>query len=473
MSEQPNILIIMTDEHDPGVSSPYGHDFVRTPNMQRLADEGSVFESAYCNAPICAASRASFMTGQHVYRTEVWDNEASLRTDAVTWAHRLTAVGYETCLAGKMHFVGADQFHGFDRRIVPEIHGRGGDMARLADWNDSAPKRHTNRNLTTEPGPNDHEHLQYDELVVDKVKTYLSEPGRKEKPWALCASIFTPHFPFIVRQKYWDMYYPDLADLPTIPEGHLDGQHPNSRRLRDFYATNDLTDEQIRRGRAGYYGLVSFADEQIGNILDALEENDLSDDTIVVYVSDHGELIGEHQMWHKCCFYEESVRIPFIVRWPGVSTPGSRYRRATSLLDLVATMVDAAGAEADWLDGNSLIPVLSGEEEDGDGLAIAEYEGQGTCTASRMVRKGQYKLNIYAGERPELFNIQKDPKELHDLWNDPNHAGILEELNEIATRDWNPEEIRERVINSQQQRRIIGAGTTNPLSPPWRNGNFG
>lgn len=129
----PNLLIIMTDEHDPRVSTPYGHPFIATPAMQQLADTGAVFEAAYCNSPLCTPSRASFMTGQHLYRTQVWDNGASLASDQPTWAHRLNAAGYETALAGKMHFVGPDQRHGFTRRLVDDIHGEA--SLHPADWN--------------------------------------------------------------------------------------------------------------------------------------------------------------------------------------------------------------------------------------------------------------------------------------------------------------------------------------------------
>ncbi len=128
---KPNFLIIMSDEHDPGVSSPYGHPFVRTPHMQRFADSAAVFENAYCNSPLCVPSRASFMTGKHLHRVQVWDNTVPLGSDQPTWAHRMNNAGYETCLAGKMHFIGPDQLHGFTRRIVPDIHGMGGGGVNL------------------------------------------------------------------------------------------------------------------------------------------------------------------------------------------------------------------------------------------------------------------------------------------------------------------------------------------------------
>ena len=470
-----NLLIIMSDEHDPMVSTPYGHPFVRTPNMQRLADAGAVFANAYCNAPLCVPSRASFMTGKHLFRTQVWDNASPLGTEEPTWAHRLNAVGYETCLAGKMHFIGPDQMHGFTHRIMSDIHGMGQISTNLPDWSTGTPAggRRMRDRLMVEPGVGDYEHMQYDEEVTRQCLRYLSEPERHDRPWALCASIFTPHFPFIVRPDYYHYYYPKYADLPLIPAGHLESQHPQIKNLRRYFDCDNVPGEQVRKARAAYYGLVEFADERIGALLDALEANGLAEDTVVAYVADHGESLGQHGLWYKCTFYEPSSRMPLIIRWPGSVRAGSRYTRVTSLLDVVATMLDIADADAAFTDGTSLLPLLTGDAQDGGGMAIAEYEGHGVTTAGRMVRRGPYKLNHYHGERSELYDLEADPNEFEDLIDKPQHAAMVRQLTEIALDGWDGQAIYDSVIRSQKERMITAKGLEGPWSPPWRHGKYG
>ncbi len=179
-------------------------------------------------------------------------------------------------------------------------------------------------------------------------------------------------------------------------------------------------------------------------------------------------------MWYKCSFYEQSSRIPFIIRWPGVTEPGSRFDTITSLLDLIRTMLEVAGAETSGTDGTSLAPVLNGEVEDGGGIALCEYEAHGVDRPGRMVRRGQYKLNYYLDEPSELFNLEVDPGEMNDLAGSPEHAGLIDELTEIVLTDWDPEAIDQHVRRTQKYRQLIAAATKGKaLSPSWRNGKYG
>ncbi|HZO26678.1 MAG TPA: sulfatase-like hydrolase/transferase [Chloroflexota bacterium] len=368
-----------------------------------------LFENTYCNSPLCVPSRASFMTGKYVHRIGVWDNAASLSSNEPTWAHRLNLAGYETAISGKMHFIGEDQRHGFQKRLVSDIHGK--MMRALVDW-DTKEGWNTagHRERLAEAGPGEYLYSQYDDCVATRAAEYLAEPERKDGPWALCVGLITPHFPLIVREKYWNMYYPRHADLPDMPEGHLDELHPQNKRMREYFGLEGATEEQTRRARAAYYGLVTFTDERIGQVVDALERNGLAENTVVVYVSDHGEMMGEHGLWWKCTFYESSSRVPLIVSWPKRFEPGRRTA-ITSLVDLTRTVIDLAGCEVDDsdLDGRVLTGLLDGTEQDGGGVAFSEYEAHGTDRPSRMVRRGQYKLNYYHGEPIELFNVVDDP----------------------------------------------------------------
>lgn len=468
MSDKPNFLIIMTDEHNPFVSEPMGHPFIRTPNIQRLADNGVLFENTYCNSPLCVPSRASFMTGKYISRIGVWDNAASLSSNEPTWAHRLNLQGYDTALAGKMHFLGEDQQHGFQRRVVSDIHGK--MMRATVDWNTKegwATPGHKQR--LKEAGPGDYLYSQYDDCVATRAAEYLAEPERKEKPWALCVGLITPHFPLIVREKYWNMYYPKHADLPTIPEGHLDGLHPQNKRLREYFGVADATEEQIARGRAAYYGLVTFADERIGQVVDALERTGQADNTVIIYIADHGEMMGEHGLWWKCTYYEGSSRVPLIVSYPKRFAP-ARKKAVASLVDVTRTVFDLAGCEVDEsdLDGRVLTGLLDGTEADaGQGVAFSEYHAHGTDRPSRMVRKGDYKLCYYPNEPLELYDVVNDPAEFTNLAEDPAFAAVRDELVALVLDGWNPDEITQTALESQRLRKIVIEGSPHLSFAHW------
>ena len=458
----------MSDEHAPQVSSPYGHPFVQTPHMQRLADQGVVFEQGYCNSPLCVPSRASFMTGRHLHRIGVWDNGVPLASDEPTWAHRLNAAGYDTALAGKMHFVGPDQRHGFQQRLVEDIHGRGN--AGGPDWEagvrEGGPQM---RHRIEEAGRGDSVHQQYDDEVVARSVDYMYDPARRDRPWALCASLITPHFPLIVRQPYFDRNFPRHADLPAPPAGHGEHQHPANERLRTHFSSYGYSDEQVARARAAYYGLVSFCDDKIGALLDAVKQSGQADNTVIIYVADHGEMYGEHGMWWKCTLYEQSVRIPTIVAWPGTYRSGSRVAAPVSLIDVVRTVVDLAGCQdVAGLDGDSMVALLEGRADGWKQLAIAEYEGHGAITPARMVRRGRYKLNYYHGEPAELYDLERDPGELRNLVDQLDQAQARRELTAIALDGWDPVEIDRRVRESQQRRKIVVRGEQHNRSREWR-----
>jgi len=204
----------MSDQHNPLVSSPYGHSFVQTPTIQSLADQGVTFENAYCPSPLCVPSRSAFLTGLPVHQVGAWDNSCPLPVTEPTWAHRLNAVGYETTVCGRMSIGGPNQMHGFARRIHDEM--RPGVMgSSFPDW--EAPIRaHTGtRERLETAGTGDTWQQRYDESVTDSAVAYLSDPARKDGPWAAVVGWFLPHTPLTVRAEYFDMYYPDLADQPS------------------------------------------------------------------------------------------------------------------------------------------------------------------------------------------------------------------------------------------------------------------
>ncbi|MCY3832488.1 MAG: choline-sulfatase [Chloroflexi bacterium] len=451
---KPNILIIMSDEHAPMFSSVYGHPIVRTPNMERLARAGATFDAAYCNSPLCMPSRMSFMTGRFVHKIGAWDNWTPMRSDQVTWAHRLRAVGYDVALSGKQHFGGADQYHGFQRQLARDLHAE--RYHAIHAWDDGIPPAEEPWHEVYEAGAGATEELEVDDLVQERALSYLRDPARRDQPWALNVSFIAPHFPYIVPQRFWDMYPPDEMDLPVIPEGHLDNLHPMAQRIRRMFGFPRFPDDVVRRARAGYYALISYLDEKIGELLDALDATSQRDNTVIIHLSDHGDMNGEHGMWRKSNFYEASARVPLQVVWPRRIAPSQRLSQVASLVDVTATICDIAGDACDLpLDGDSLLPLLTDGDPDWKDEAFSEYLAHGTDRPMAMLRRGRYKLNYSWGDPVELYDVQADPGEFRDLANDAAHQARIAAMKADLLADWDPAELDRRVRESQRQQKYI------------------
>ncbi|MDE2954130.1 MAG: sulfatase-like hydrolase/transferase, partial [Gemmatimonadota bacterium] len=288
------------------------------------------------------------------------------------------------------------------------------------------------------------------------------DPARKEQPWCINVGFIAPHFPLVVPRRFWDMYPRDQIDMPDIPEGHLENMHPVYKRLRLMFGMTDFPEELVRRGRAGYYGLITYLDEKIGRLTDALEETGQLENTIIVHTSDHGEMNGEHGMWRKSNMYEASSRVPLQIVWPGHISGGLRVAQNVSLVDLVATILEAAGASMDIapLDGDSLLPLINGETVAWKDEAFCEYLAHGVIHPVGMLKKGDYKLNMSPGDPLELFNIAEDPNEFNDLSESAQHREIRDALHERLLEIWgDPEEIERQVLKSQRERRFITAAS--------------
>ena len=474
---QPNFLIVMSDEHGPMWSSPYGHPFVQTPNMDRLALSGTTFDSAYCNAPLCVPSRSSFMTGNYVSNCEGWDNATPLPSDSLTWPYALRSVGYDCTLSGKMHLIGPDKLHGFAEQLSLDPHGdpieedAGSELVGLSSggmhpiylWEDGIPTTDQPWSSVKEAGPGRTPMIDADDLIEDKAVGYLRSPERKETPWALCVGFVAPHFPFIVPDEYFSMYYPEYADLPENPSGHLDNLPDFARRTRRAFNFDGYTEDEIRRARAAYYGLITYLDNKIGRLIDTLEEQDLLDNTVIIYTSDHGESLGEHGLWRKMNFYEQSVRVPLQISWPNVLPENKRYSGAVSLVDLTATIMDIAGVPNEIgslmkLDGETLLNPLRDDGWAEHDFAFSEHLAHGTDRPAAMIRRGNYKLCYSYAPEPELelYNLASDPGEYDNLAQNPSFKTILSAMTAELLSVWGPtDEMDSKIRDSQQARLLI------------------
>ena len=307
-----------------------------------------------------------------------------------------------------------------------------------------------------EAGPGRTEELEVDDLVQERALGYLRDPARRDRPWALNVSFIAPHFPLIAPQRFWDMYPVDEMDLPDIPEGHLENLHPVYQRFRKMNGYPRFPDAVLRRARAGYYALISYLDEKIGELIQALKDNGQYENTVILYTSDHGDMNGEHGMWRKGNFYEASARVPLLIAWNGRIKPGQRFSQVVSLVDAVATICDIAEDTSDFpLDGDSLLPLMTEGDPDWKDEAFCEYLGPGADRPMAMLRRGRYKLNYSWGDPLELYDLAADPGEFENLAERPQQQERIAAMRADLLADWDPADLDKRVRASQRQQRYI------------------
>lgn len=346
--KKPNIVILMADQLTASALKTYGNNVSLTPNIDKLADEGVVFESAYCNSPLCAPSRASLMTGLFISRNAVYDNAAEFHADSPTFCHYLREQGYHTWLSGKMHFCGPDQLHGFDERLTTDIYPA--DFGWTPDW--ERPERrldwYHNMSSVLEAGECVRTNqLDFDDEALFLARQRLYDAARRpaEQPFMLLLSLTHPHDPFAIPRRYLDRFREEAIDMPKTRKQDVE-EDAHSARLRAMYQLEEglLSDEQIRRARHAYYGALAYVDDCFGEIINTLQETGLAEDTVVLVVADHGEMLGERDLWYKMTFFENAVRIPFIVHSPARFAP-RRIAHSVSLVDLLPTLVELASGE--------------------------------------------------------------------------------------------------------------------------------
>ncbi|MEL0133485.1 MAG: choline-sulfatase [Rhodobiaceae bacterium] len=457
---RPNIVLIMADQLAPHFTGAYGHGVVKTPNLDALAARGARFDAAYCNSPLCAPSRAAFMTGQLISRLGTYDNASDFAASVPTFAHYLRQAGYRTCLAGRMHFVGPDQLHGFEERVTTDVYPA--DFAWVPDWQHAdqrIDRWYHNMDSVFEAGSAVTAfQIEYDEEVGFAARRRLMQYAcDRDAPFALVASFMNPHDPYVALPEFWNLYDDDAIDLPETGMNAVD-RDPFSARVFDGIGAGAATTgaADIRRARRGYYANVSYFDSKIGEIVGAVEEIGQLDNTIFIVTSDHGDMLGERGLWYKMSFFEHSARVPLVIAGPGIAE--GRIASPCSLVDLLPTMLDFAGA-ADMpmgrpVDGRSLAPMARGGDED-DGCAIGEYCAEMTASPVFMIRRGAWKYVHCDDDPPQLYHLDDDPLERINLAADPGCAQIAADFAAEVVSRWDSATLRDDVIASQAARRVV------------------
>ena len=454
-----NILLIMSDQHNKHQLGCYGDSLVRTPNLDRLAEKGIRFDNAYCPSPLCVPSRMSFMTSRTPSANRVWTNGHILSSAIPTWAHAVGAAGYETALIGRMHFVGSDHRHGFEKRPIGEsvaIHP-GADRPGAPLLDRIAGTSGQSRRAVECAGRGSTTYQAYDVAVADAACAYIDEKAADDdgRPFAAVAGFVLPHCPFFAPKDLFDYYY-DRVDVPSPTQA----DPPAVRRFKQLRGLlPPLSEDRIRIARAAYFGLCEYFDTQIGRVLRKLEETGLDRNTVVIYCTDHGEMAGEHGCWWKSNYYEGSVGVPLIASLPGVIPEGTDSDVICNLMDLGPTLIDIAGGQPlPASDGRSLWPILAGgEDQDRPDETFSEHLGRQDGAPSRMIRKGPWKLYKYHDTTPPvLYNLKDDPGEDRDLGTDAGHESVRDDLLARLHDGWDPEYVLRETAILDRDAAVIG-----------------
>ena len=471
-AKPPNVLIVMADQMAPAFLPVYGHGLTRAPNMQALARTGVVFDSAYCNSPLCAPSRASFMSGLMPSRTRVYDNAAEFAAAVPTFAHLMRLQGYQTILSGKMHFCGPDQLHGFEQRLTTDIYPA--DFNWTPDWDrpEDRPSWYHNMGSVREAGVC----VRTNQLDFDDEAAFMAERAifdiaraKDRRPFLLVASFSHPHDPFAVQQRYWDLYRDSDIDMPglAIAPETLD---PHSRRLRHVCAIDaePVTEAQVRAARHAYYGAIAYVDDLVGRLMAALRAAGFADDTIVMLTSDHGEMLGERGLWYKMSFFEGACRVPLVIASPG-RFPPRRVAASVSLVDLMPTLIDISGANSQSLgfalDGRSLASHLRGAT--GHDEAIGEYLAEGAIAPIVMIRRGAFKFIRSPVDPDQLYDLGRDPGERDNLAGKAESAAQVDAFRAEVAKRWDLAALDAEVRASQRRRRLVDAALSQGAVRAW------
>ncbi len=404
-------------------------------------------------------------------RTGVYDNAAEFPSSVPTFAHHLRRAGYTTALSGKMHFVGPDQLHGFEKRTTTDVYPA--DFGWTPDWTKPDERidwwYHNLGSVTTAGVAETTNQLEYDDEVAFFARQTLHQFSREDRsnPFCLTVSFTHPHDPFVTRQKYWDLYPEDK--MPALRENTIayDEHDPHSRRLLDMsdWRNFDTTHQKVIDSRRAYFGNISYIDELIGSILETLSACEFDEDTVIMFVSDHGDMLGEKGLWFKMSFYEGSSRVPLMICAPDRFKPATITEPA-STLDVFPTLVELAGADVpDDVDGISLVAAMKGAGEARQ--VIVEYTGEGSIAPMVMLREGKNKLTVCPADPDQLFDLDADPTESNNLAVDPACADVLAAMRAMIESAYDFDAFNEDVLVSQSRRLLVYDALRNGDYFPW------
>ncbi len=473
--QKPNILIVMFYQMSGVLLDDDRIDSLQVPNMRRLLARAVRFDNAYSSSPLCTPARGAFMSGQLPSRSGIYDNAAEFKASIPTFAHYLRKLGYQTALAGKMHFVGPDQLHGFEERLTTDIYPA--DFGWTPDWERPLERVdwwYHNLSSVTEAGIAEiTNQLEFDDEVSYQARLKLFQYARRQdsRPFCLTVSFTHPHDPYLARREYWDRYDPAQIPMPRVGAMPYESQDPHSQRLLDAvdFRKYEVTADHIRNARHASFANISYLDDKLGELLKTLEQCDFDQSTQIILCADHGDMLGERGLWYKMNFFEAACRVPLLMVAPQQRTP-KRVATPVSLHDLLPTLVELAGGDANDIvgdiDGRSVLSLVHGRE-DSERAAYAEYCAEGSVGPMIMIRRGQFKFNYCAADPVQLFDLEADPQEARNLANEPSHALVMAAFMREMSARWDFEQFSRDVRQSQKYRQLVNAANRSGHFTAW------
>ncbi len=468
---RPNILILMVDQLS-GRFFPDGPaEWLHCPHLRDLAERSARFANAYTPSPLCAPARASFMTGMLPSTTRVYDNAAEFAGDIPTFAHYLRRAGYRTCLAGKMHFVGPDQLHGFEERLTTDIYPV--DYGWTPDYRKPGERVHWwyhNLGAVAQAGVAEiTNQLEYDDEVLWKTQRKIYDLARDEdsKPWCLTVSFTHPHDPYVARREFWDLYADGAYPSPEVEAIAYQDQDAHSKRIFDAndWRSHAIDEEMIARARRGYFANISYLDRSIGKIRQTLEET--GQEAITIFLADHGDMLGERGLWFKMSFYEGSARVPMMIAAADISP--KCISTPASLVDIPSTLSDLAGLPKEesipGTVGESLLPLIEGAKRTKP--VLMEYAAEASYSPMVSIRGDRWKYNRCALDPDQLFDLESDPCERNNLATGDSPPPVLEDMKSMADAYWDLDRFDREVRESQRRRHIVYEALRKGAHHPW------
>ncbi|HEY1328016.1 MAG TPA: sulfatase-like hydrolase/transferase [Casimicrobiaceae bacterium] len=468
---RPNLLFLFSDQHTQRIAGCYGDPLGATPNLDRLAAQGVAFDRAYCPSPLCVPSRMSMLSGRWPHEQECWTNDDYLRSDAPTWLHAVGAAGYRPVLAGRLHSMGPDQLHGYAERMVGDHSPNWGGVPRhdlgVLDkandpWRESLERSGVGQSA-----------YQVKDIATTRAACAFLEraaaarrTGRGE-PFSLTVGFLLPHPPYVAWRDDYARF--DGRVPPPRYTTPPDAPHPWEAWWRDNRGIADVANDVVMRARTAYYGLVHRLDALIGEVLSSLEANGFADDTLVVYTTDHGDQLGERGLFWKHALYEDSIRVPLVMRWPGRLPRGERRAQVVNLVDAAATMIDAlGGSPLPHGRGRSLLPIARDSAATWHDETFVEHCTDvvppwtgGRAVQQRAVIDGRWKLIVHGGEPPQLFDLSADPWERRDVASDPRRAAVRDTLMARVLDGWDPGTVATRIRERRRDKDVLDAWARN------------
>ncbi|WP_459890689.1 sulfatase-like hydrolase/transferase [Halostagnicola bangensis] len=436
---RPNILFLVSDQHNYRCFSDRDEDDVSvcTPTLDRLRQNSATFENAYCAVPLCTPSRFCFLTGRNAPEAGAWGNGSVLRPELSTLPGTLSREGYETCLQGKMHLGGDLQYAGFDQRPYGDLTGQTGHQ-----FEPPHSGAFEFESLITDVGVTDvPEGLRQERNVVDESVSFLREHEHHnpDQPWFLCASFSRPHWPRTAPERFIERYPLDEVPEPSI--GRDDSMaHPMVETIEEYYEADEITEEETMRARASYFACVDYLDEVLADLLHTLERDGFLENTVIIYASDHGDMIGEHGLWDKRAWHDDSTRVPLSVQLPEHRSDDLepvRVETPVSLIDLYPTLCSLANvAIPEEVEGHDLTnSIRTGREPDRAPVVCDHLDPTtGETAAYRMVRGDRYKYVRFKSWPDLVFDMDENPNERRpiDVSNGDTVPAEVEEIRQVA-----------------------------------------